>query len=110
VFDPSDPIIQAYEHLFRNSSGLLRKCLPTSAGTRAILKFFFAPSRGLPIFHMRDPQVFYNKEDIWEIAHNLFGQSGQPEPVQPTYVVASFAGGKTARVPSDSAVYSARQR
>jgi hypothetical protein len=33
---------------------------------------------------MRDPQVFYNKEDIWEIAHSLLGQSGQPAPMQPT--------------------------
>jgi uncharacterized membrane protein (UPF0182 family) len=46
------------------------------------------------IFHMRDPQVFYNKEDIWEIARNLFGQSGQPEPVQPMYVVATLPGEK----------------
>src|SRR5260370_16688460 len=43
---------------------------------------------------MLDPQVFYNKEDIWEIEHNLFGQSGQPEPVQPTYVVATLPGEK----------------
>jgi uncharacterized membrane protein (UPF0182 family) len=43
---------------------------------------------------MRDPQVFYNKEDIWEIANNLFGQSGQKEPVQPTYVVATLPGEK----------------
>ena len=43
---------------------------------------------------MRDPQVFYNKEDIWEIARNLFGQSGQPEPVKPTYVVATLPGEK----------------
>ena len=45
-------------------------------------------------FHMRDPQVFYNKEDIWDIAHNLFGQSAQPENVQPTYVVATLPGEK----------------
>ena len=41
---------------------------------------------------MRDPQVFYNKEDIWEIARDLFGQSGQPEPLAPTYVVATLPG------------------
>jgi uncharacterized membrane protein (UPF0182 family) len=46
------------------------------------------------IFHMRDPQVFYNKEDIWEIARDLFSQSGQPEPVTPTYVVATLPGEK----------------
>jgi len=43
---------------------------------------------------MRDPQVFYNKEDIWEIAHTLSGQSGQPESMQPTYVVATLPGEK----------------
>jgi uncharacterized membrane protein (UPF0182 family) len=43
---------------------------------------------------MRDPQVFYNKEDIWEIARDLFGQSGQPEAVTPTYVVATLPGEK----------------
>ena len=46
------------------------------------------------MFHMRDPQVFYNKEDIWDIARNLYGQSGQPEPMQPTYVVATLPGEK----------------
>jgi uncharacterized protein len=46
------------------------------------------------IFHMRDPQVFYNKEDIWEIARNLLGQNGQPESVQLTYVVATLPGEK----------------
>jgi uncharacterized membrane protein (UPF0182 family) len=46
------------------------------------------------IFHMRDPQVFYNKEDIWEVAHSLLGQSGQPAPMQPTYVVATLPGEK----------------
>jgi uncharacterized membrane protein (UPF0182 family) len=43
---------------------------------------------------MRDPQVFYNKEDIWEIAHTLSSQSGQPSPMQPTYVVATLPGEK----------------
>jgi uncharacterized membrane protein (UPF0182 family) len=38
--------------------------------------------------------VFYNKEDVWDIARNLYGQSGQPEPMQPTYVVATLPGEK----------------
>ena len=37
---------------------------------------FRAQAEAYRTFHMRDPQVFYNKEDIWDIAHNLFGQSG----------------------------------
>jgi uncharacterized membrane protein (UPF0182 family) len=55
---------------------------------------FRAQAEAYRTFHMRDAQVFYNKEDIWDIARNLFGQSGQPEPVQPTYIVATLPGEK----------------
>ena len=95
VFDPSDPIIQAYEHLFP------KLFLPASempADLRRHARYpealFRAQAEAYRTFHMRDPQVFYNKEDIWEIAHNLLGQSSQPEPVQPTYVVATLPGEK----------------
>jgi uncharacterized membrane protein (UPF0182 family) len=44
------------------------------------------------IFDMRDPQVFYDKEDVWEIARGLYGQSGKPEPMSPTYVVTTPSG------------------
>jgi uncharacterized membrane protein (UPF0182 family) len=43
-------------------------------------------------FHMLDPQAFYNKEDIWDLSRYTAGQSGKPEPVSPTYVVASLPG------------------
>ena len=95
VFDPSDPIIQAYAHLFPK---LFRPASEMPADLRRHARYpevlFRAQAEAYRIFHMRDPQVFYNKEDIWEIAHNLFGQSGQPEPVQPTYVVATLPGEK----------------
>ena len=95
VFDPSDPIIQAYEHLFPK---LFQPASEMPADLRRHARYpevlFRAQAEAYRIFHMRDPQVFYNKEDIWEIAHNLFGQSGQPEPMQPTYVVATLPGEK----------------
>ena len=95
IFDPSDPIIHAYEHLFPK---LFRPASEMPADLRRHTRYpetlFRAQAEAYRTFHMRDPQVFYNKEDIWEIAHNLFGQSGQPEPVQPTYVVATLPGEK----------------
>jgi uncharacterized protein len=95
VFDPSDPIIQAYEHLFPK---LFRPASEMPADIRRHARYpealFRAQAEAYRTYHMRDPQVFYNKEDIWEIAHNLFGQSQQPEPVQPTYVVATLPGEK----------------
>jgi hypothetical protein len=93
VYDPTDPIIQAYQHLFP------KLFLPLSempADIRRHARYpedlFQTQADAYRTFHMRDPQVFYNKEDIWEIAHNVFSQSGQPEPVQPTYVVATLPG------------------
>ncbi len=95
VFDPSDPIIQVYEQLFPN---LFQPASAMPADLRRHVRYpaglFRTQAEAYRVFHMRDPQVFYNKEDIWEIARNLFGQSGQPEPVQPTYIVATLPGEK----------------
>ena len=96
VFDPGDPIIQAYEHLFP------KLFLPASAMPADLRRharypeaLFRAQAEAYRIFHMHDPQVFYNKEDVWDIAHNLTAQSGQPENVLPEYVVATLPGEKS---------------
>jgi hypothetical protein len=95
VFDPSDPIIEAYEKLFPN---LFRPPSEMPADLRRHARYpegmFRAQAEAYRIFHMRDPQVFYNKEDIWEVARDLFSQSGQPEPITPTYVIATLPGEK----------------
>src|SRR5580658_891667 len=95
VFDPSDPIIQVYENLFPK---LFRPASEMPPDLRRHARYpevlFRAQAEAYRIFHMRDPQVFYNKEDIWEIAHTLSSQSGQAEPMEPTYVVATLPGEK----------------
>jgi uncharacterized protein len=95
VFDPSDPIIQVYENLFPK---LFRPASEMPTDLRRHARYpevlFRAQAEAYRVFHMRDPQVFYNKEDIWEVAHTLSGQSGQPESMQPTYVVATLPGEK----------------
>ena len=95
VFDPTDPIIQSYEHLFPT---LFQSASEMPADLRKHARYpealFRTQAEAYRTFHMTDPQVFYNKEDIWDISRNLYGQSGQPEPVQPTYVVATLPGEK----------------
>jgi len=95
VFDPSDPIIQVFENLFPK---LFRPASEMPPDLRRHARYpevlFRTQAEAYRIFHMRDPQVFYNKEDIWEVAHSLLGQSGQPAPMQPTYVVATLPGEK----------------
>jgi len=74
VFDPSDPIIQAFENLFPK---LFRPASEMPPDLRRHARYpevlFRTQAEAYRIFHMRDPQVFYNKEDVWEIAHSLSG-------------------------------------
>src|SRR6266567_3466611 len=95
VFDPGDPIIQVFENVFPK---LFRPASEMPPDLRRHARYpevlFRTQAEAYRIFHMRDPQVFYNKEDIWEVAHSLIAQSGQPAPMEPTYVVATLPGEK----------------
>jgi uncharacterized membrane protein (UPF0182 family) len=95
VFDPGDPIIQVFENVFPK---LFRPASEMPPDLRRHARYpevlFRTQAEAYRIFHMRDPQVFYNKEDIWEFAHSLLAQSGQPAPMEPTYVVATLPGEK----------------
>jgi uncharacterized membrane protein (UPF0182 family) len=42
-------------------------------------------------FHMRDPQVFYNREDVWAIPNEIFGN--ETVKVEPYYVTMRLAEG-----------------
>ena len=95
VFDPGDPIIRAYQRLFP------RLLLPSGdmpADLRAHARYpetlFRIQAEIYRTYHMRDPQAFYNKEDLWDISRTVQGQgaAARPQPVAPTYVVASLPG------------------
>jgi uncharacterized membrane protein (UPF0182 family) len=93
IFAPDDPIIRAYQGLFP------RLFLPASempADLRAHARYpetlFRVQAEIYRTYHMLDPQAFYNKEDVWDLARYTAGQQAQPESVVPTYVVASLPG------------------
>jgi uncharacterized membrane protein (UPF0182 family) len=93
VIDPQDPVIQAYEsafpHLFTSYSKM-------PAAVKAHLRFpqdlFSAQTDVYRTYHMLDPQSFYNKEDLWDLARTTSSQGGGAEPVTPTYVVTTLPG------------------
>ncbi len=93
VFDPSDPIIQAYQKIFPK---LMVPASEMPADLRTHARYpetlFRAQAEIYRTFHMLDPQAFYNKEDLWDIARNVQGQESRPQPVTPTYVVATLPG------------------
>jgi uncharacterized membrane protein (UPF0182 family) len=43
-------------------------------------------------YHMLDPQSFYNKEDVWDLALHNTGQDGGSTAAEPIYVMATLPG------------------
>jgi len=92
VFDENDPLLSAYRNLFPNLF-LPRSAMPLDllAHIRYPEFIFGVQSQIYRTFHMRDPQVFYNKEDQWDVAKQLSGQEGS-RPTAPYYVMVRLPG------------------
>ncbi|WP_437978364.1 UPF0182 family protein [Sorangium sp. So ce295] len=86
VFEPEDPIIQVYSRIF---PGLLLPREEMPAELRAHVRYpeDFLLAQGLVYakYHMRDPEVFYNQEDLWTRATEKYYEEVQP--VEPYYVM-----------------------
>jgi hypothetical protein len=95
VFDPEDPLIQAYERLF---PGLFTpaSAMPANlrAHTRSPEMMFRVQAEMYRTYHMRDPESFYNRADLWDIATFTTGQAGAPLATPPTYLIAKLPGEK----------------
>jgi uncharacterized membrane protein (UPF0182 family) len=93
IFDPADPIIRAWQAIF---PALFRPASEMPADLRAHTRYpvplFLSQSEIYRTYHMRDPESFYNKEDLWDFGKNVYGQNAKPEMVMPTFVVATLPG------------------
>ncbi len=93
VFDPDDPLLQAYRNLFPD---LFENSSLMPADLRRHVRYpeliFHVQSDIYRLFHMRDPDTFYNKSDAWDTAKFTNEQGGTPAPLAPTYVVATLPG------------------
>jgi uncharacterized membrane protein (UPF0182 family) len=93
VFAPDDPIIAAYQRLFPD---LFQSAAKMPADLRRHARYpetlFRVQAEIYRTYHMLDPQAFYNKEDLWDLARHTTAQAGGAEPVTPTYVVTSLPG------------------
>ena len=91
IFAPRDPIIRAYQRLFPRLFHPASEMPPDlRRHARYPETLFRVQAEIYRTYHMLDPQAFYNKEDIWDLARYTAAQESQPESVSPTYVVASL--------------------
>jgi uncharacterized protein len=93
VFTPDDPIIAAYEQLFPD---LFRPASAMPADLRRHTRYpemmFRIQAEIYRTYHMLDPQSFYNKEDVWDIAQHATGQESGTAPMDPAYIMATLPG------------------
>lgn len=96
VFATDDPIIAAYQHLFPDLF-LAKEKMPADLRRHARYPetLFRIQAEIYRTYHMLDPQSFYNKEDLWDLARHTTAQGGGAEPVTPTYMVTSLPDSDT---------------
>jgi hypothetical protein len=95
VFDSEDPLVGAWRGAF---PGLFRDAAEMPAGLRAHVRYpdGFLLAQGLVYakYHMADPEVFYNQEDLWVRATEKY--YARVQPVEPYYVMWQLPGSERA--------------
>jgi hypothetical protein len=94
LVDAAEPLIRAYAAAF---PGLFQPLDAMPADLRAHIRYpqdlFGVQARMYAAFHMRDPQVFYNKEDLWTIP--VRKGEGREVEMEPYYTIMRLPGEKT---------------
>ncbi len=86
IADPTDPIIQTWDKVFPQ---LFKPLSSMPLELRRHIRYpedlFSIQSERLLTYHMTDPQVFYNREDQWQIPKEIYGTKSQA--VAPYYLI-----------------------
>ena len=95
IFAPDDPIIQTYARLF---PGLFEPAEAMPADLRAHVRYpedlFQLQAEVLALYHMTNPTIFYNREDVWRLAREVYstGADGQTreQVMSPYYAIVQL--------------------
>ncbi|HPC73196.1 MAG TPA: UPF0182 family protein [Syntrophales bacterium] len=93
ISDATDPIIQTYDRIF---PGVFKPLEAIPEGVRDHIRYpggmLGVQAHMFRAYHMEDPQVFYNKEDLWAIPGKP-GRGGEQE-MDPYYTIMRLPGEK----------------
>jgi uncharacterized protein len=91
AIDPTDPVLQTYQRIFPKLFEAATS-VPTEVHRhfRYPLDLFKLQSQMYLTYHMNDPEVFYNREDLWRFPIETF--EGTQAPMQPYYVIMRLPG------------------
>ncbi|WP_295613569.1 UPF0182 family protein [Chamaesiphon sp. GL140_3_metabinner_50] len=89
IADPSDPIVTTWAKIFPD---LFKPLSAMPVTLRRHMRYpqdvFKIQSERLMTYHMTDPQVFYSREDRWQIPTEVYGD--KPRLVEPYYLITSL--------------------
>ena len=96
VFDSRDPIITTYQRMFPT---LFRPASEMPAGLRKHVRYpqllVEMQAEVYCLYHMKEPEVFYNREDLWNVASEVsLGAGGEQttQIMQPHFVLMKLPG------------------
>jgi uncharacterized membrane protein (UPF0182 family) len=91
AMDSKDPVLAMYERAF---PGVFRDLADLPADLKAHLRYpedlFGIQATQYETFHMTDPQVFYNREDLWVPPQEKY--DGAVNPMDPYYMLMKLPG------------------
>ena len=89
IIDKNDPLLAVYAKIF---PGFFKEKTEMPADIQEHLRYsgymFAIQSNILLKYHMTDPNIFYNNEDAWHIARQIYENS--EEEIEPYYLVTSL--------------------
>ncbi len=93
IMDPDDPVLRVYRRAF---PGVFKDLSAMTEDLKRHLRFpedlFSTQAHLFQTYHMTDPQVFYNREDLWTTAKETY--AGQTVPMTPYYILMRLPGEK----------------
>ena len=98
IADRGDPIIRAYDRAF---PGLFQDLADMPEALQRHIRFpeglFVIQTQQYLTYHMTDPEVFYNQEDLWQIPQEKLSSGGGQDQLvmmEPYYVILTLPGGE----------------
>ncbi|MGF1487547.1 MAG: UPF0182 family protein, partial [Prochloraceae cyanobacterium] len=89
IVDDKEPILATYRKIFPNLFRGQDTILPeVKDHFRYPLDLFKIQAQMYLSYHMNDPQVFYNREDLWRLATENY--DGNQQPIEPYYQIMNL--------------------
>ena len=92
VMDLQDPVLAVYRRAF---PGVFKNLDQLSEDLKGHLRYpedlFAIQADQYKTFHMTDPQVFYNREDLWAAPKETY--AGRVQTMEPYYILMKLPGG-----------------